>query len=83
MSNLILINPNKSPSAIRAKLIEEGEERPKAKPIVDDRIKGADVYVTLPGAVYFATNIESADALENACQKLVDLMSEFDYENHE
>lgn len=72
-------NANKAAGAIRAKLIEEGEER-KAKPIVDDSIEGADVYVTLPGAGYFATNIESADALENARQKLTDLLRDFDYE---
>lgn len=73
-------NANKVAGAIRAKLVEEGE-RPVAKPIVDDSINGVNVFVTLPGAGYFATNVESADALEKAEEKMVTMMKEFDYEN--
>ncbi len=71
-------NANKLAGAIRAKLIEDGE-RPKAKPIIDETA-GAEVFVTLPCSNYVVTVNESADALEKAEQKLVDLMMAFDYE---
>ncbi len=71
-------NANKLAGAIRAKLIEDGE-RPKAKPIIDETA-GADVFVTLPCSNYVVTVNESADALEKAEQKLIDLMMAFDYE---
>lgn len=73
-------NASKVTGAIRSKLIEEGE-KPLAKPIVDDSINGVDVFVTLAGAGYFTTNVESADSLEKAEQKLIDHMTAFDYEN--
>jgi hypothetical protein len=72
-------NANKLAGAIRAKLIEDGE-KPKAKPIIDETA-GADVYVTLPCSNYIVTVNESADAIEQAEQKLIDLMMAFDYEN--
>lgn len=72
-------NANKLAGAIRAKLIEDGE-RPKAKPIIDETA-GADVFVTLPCSNYVVTVNESADALDKAEQKLIDLMMAFDYEN--
>jgi hypothetical protein len=72
-------NANKLAGAIRAKLIEDGE-RPKAKPIIDETA-GADVFVTLPCSNYVVTVNESADALEKAEQKLIELMKAFDYEN--
>lgn len=72
-------NANKLAGAIRAKLIEDGE-KPKAKPIIDETA-GADVFVTLPCSNYVVTVNESADALEQAEQKLIDLMMAFDYEN--
>ena len=64
--------------AIRAKLSEEVDK--KAKPIIDETA-GADVFVTLPCAAYVATEIESVTALQDAEQKLIDLMRTFDYEN--
>ncbi|MGP1446570.1 MAG: CRISPR-associated protein Cas7 [Candidatus Limimorpha sp.] len=70
---------NTIPAAIRAKLIDDGE-KPKAKPIVDETA-GADLFVTLPCSNYIVTESESADALDNAEQKLIDLMMAFDYEN--
>ncbi|HEY6974814.1 MAG TPA: hypothetical protein VH396_00915 [Chitinophagaceae bacterium] len=73
-------NANKVAQAIRAKLIEEGE-KPIARPIVDDTIDDVNVYVTLVGAGYFTTNVESADALESAEKKLIKLLEAFDYEN--
>lgn len=72
-------NANTLAGAIRAKLIEDGE-KPKAKPIIDETA-GADVFVTLPCSNYVVTVNESADALEKAEQKLIDLMKKFDYEN--
>ena len=72
-------NANTIPGAIRAKLIDEGE-RPTAKPIIDETA-GADVFVTLPCASYIVTENESADALNAAEQKLIQMMSAFDYEH--
>ena len=65
--------------AIRAKLIEDGE-KPKAKPIIDETA-GADVFVTLSCSGYIVTVNESADALDKAEQRLIELMTAFDYEN--
>ena len=65
--------------AIRAKLVDDGE-KPKAKPIVDESA-GADLFITLPCANYIVTETESADALKKAEEKLISLMSAFDYEN--
>ena len=71
-------NANTLSGAIRAKLIDEGE-RPSAKPIIDENA-GADVFVSLSCAGYIATENESADALQEAEAKLIQLMSDFDYE---
>lgn len=72
-------NANTLAGSIRAKLIEDGE-KPKAKPIIDETA-GANVYVTLPCSNYVVTVNESADALEKAEQKLIELMMDFPYEN--
>lgn len=72
-------NANTLPAAIRAKLIDDGEKQ-KAKPIVDETA-GADLYVTLPCSGYIVTECESADALLKAEEKLIEMMSSFDYEN--
>ncbi|MFA6949539.1 MAG: CRISPR-associated protein Cas7 [Lentimicrobiaceae bacterium] len=72
-------NANTLAGAIRAKLIEDGE-KPKAKPIIDESA-GADIFVTLPCSNYVVTVNESADALERAEQKLIDLMTAFDFED--
>ena len=71
-------NANKLAGAIRAKLIEDGE-KPKAKPIIDETA-GAEVFVTLPCSNYVVTVNESADALDKAEQRLINLLSAFDYE---
>ena len=71
-------NANTLSGAIRAKLIDEGE-KPSAKPIIDENA-GADVFVSLSCAGYIATENESADALKEAEAKLIQLMSDFDYE---
>jgi len=72
-------NANKLAGAIRAKLIEDVEKL-KAKPIIDETA-GAEVFVTLSCSNYVVTVNESADALEKAEQKLIELMMAFDYEN--
>jgi len=72
-------NANTIAGAIRAKLIEDGD-KPKAKPIIDETA-GAEVFVTLPCSNYVVTVNESADALNKAEQKLIDLMIAFEYEN--
>ena len=72
-------NANTLSGAIRAKLIDEGE-RPSAKPIIDEGA-GAEVFVTLPCASYVVTENESANALNEAVQKLIQVMNEFDYEH--
>lgn len=72
-------NANTLPATIRAKLIDDGEKQ-KAKPIVDETA-GADLYVTLPCSGYIVTECESADALQKAEEKLIEMMSSFDYEN--
>jgi hypothetical protein len=71
---------NKVTGGIRAKLDLEGD-KPRAKPIVDDSIPDVDVFVSLAGGGYFATNVESHDALQKAEEKLISLMSSFPYEN--
>lgn len=71
-------NANTLAGAIRAKLTDDGE-KPKAKPIIDETA-GAEVFVTLPCSNYIVTVNESADALDKAEQKLIDMMMAFDYE---
>ena len=73
-------NANTLAAAIRAKLIDDNEQKPKAKPIVDENA-GAKTFVTLPCASYVVTENESADALAKAKQELIDRMMAFDYEN--
>ena len=72
-------NANTLAAAIRAKLVDDGE-KPKAKPIVDETA-GADLFVTLPCSSYIVTENESADALQKAETKLIEMMTAFDYEN--
>ncbi len=74
-------NANTLAAAIRAKLINNGEDtKQKAKPIVDENA-GAKTFITLPCASYIVTESESADALSKAKQELIDRMMAFDYEN--
>lgn len=72
-------NANTIAGAIRAKLIDDGD-KPKAKPIIDETA-GAEVFVTLPCSNYVVTVNESADSLEKAKQRLIILMTAFDFEN--
>lgn len=71
-------NANTLAAAIRAKLVDDGE-KPKAKPIVDETA-GANLFVTLPCSSYIVTENESADALQKAEAKLIEIMMAYDYE---
>lgn len=73
-------NANTLAAAIRAKLVDDGGGKPKAKPIVDEHA-GADTYITLPCAGYLVTENEQADALSKAKDDLVRRMMAFDYEH--
>ncbi len=68
--------PQNVAAAIRAKLTEDE----KAKPMIEEDLKGADVFVTLSASGYVLTSKESADALEKAKEKLVEMMGGFAYE---
>ncbi len=66
-------------AAIRAKLTDAGE-KPKAKPIVDVNTN-AKTFISLPCANYIVTETESADALKQAENELIERLNAFDYEN--
>ncbi|OIR12211.1 hypothetical protein GALL_64640 [mine drainage metagenome] len=72
-------NANSIAGSIRAKLSEEDSN--KAQPIVDETIKGVDTFISIQAGGFIQTKSESIDALEKAEQKLVALMTAFDYEN--
>jgi hypothetical protein len=72
-------NANLIAGSIRAKLSEEDSN--KAQPIVDESIKGVDTFISIQAGGFIQTKSETIDALERAEQKLVALMSAFDYEN--
>ena len=73
-------NANTLAAAIRAKLIDDNESKPKARPIIDENA-GAKTFIALPCSNYIVTETESADALVRASQELIDRMMAFDYEN--
>lgn len=72
-------NANRIAGSIRAKLSHEEEN--KAIPIIEEDLSGVETFVTLPASGYVLTKKESADALEKAEDRLVELMTAFDYEN--
>lgn len=72
-------NANLISGSIRAKLSEEDSK--KADPIIDESLKNVDTFITLQAGGFIQTKGETADALEKAEQKLIDLMTAFDYEN--
>jgi len=71
-------NANKIAASIRAKLSEEEEN--KAYPIVEEDLNGVFSYVTLAAGGYIRTKSESYDALDRAKEKLVEILSSFNYE---
>lgn len=72
-------NANTLAGAIRSKLTDESVNV-KAKPIIDENA-GANVFITLPCAGYVVTESESSDALIKAEEKLIEMISSFDFEN--
>ena len=72
-------NANTLAGAIRAKLVDDSD-KPKVKPIIDETA-GAELFISLPCSGYIITETESATAIQNAEQKLIEMMSAFDYEN--
>lgn len=72
-------NANQIAYAIRGELRDDSD-RPRATPKIDETTN-AEIFVTPMANGYVAGSIGSADALEKAEQKLVDLMNAFDYEN--
>jgi hypothetical protein len=72
-------NANLISGSIRSKLSEDDSK--KADPIIDESLEGVDTYITLQAGGFIHTKGETADALDRAEQKLIELMSNFDYEN--
>lgn len=72
-------NANQIAYAIRGDLRED-TDRLLAVPKIDETIK-ADLFITPIASSYVVGSVGSADALEKAEQKLIDLMMAFDYEN--
>ena len=72
-------NANQISYAIRGELRDD-TERQQAVPRIDETAK-ADLFISPIASAYIVGSVGSTDALENAEQKLIDLMTAFDYEN--
>ncbi len=72
-------NANKIASSIRAKLSEDEDD--KATPIIEEDLKGVDTFISTTASGYIRTKSESIEAMENAKEKLIEYMTDFDYEN--
>jgi len=72
-------NANQIAYAIRGDLRDD-TERLQAVPKIDETVK-ADLFITPVASSYIVGSVGSADAIEKAEQKLIELMSAFDYEN--
>jgi hypothetical protein len=72
-------NANQIAYAIRGELSDD-TERQQAVPRIDETAK-ADLFITPIASSYIAGSVGTADALEKAEQKLIDLMAAFEYEN--
>jgi hypothetical protein len=72
-------NANQIAYAIRGELRDD-TERLQAAPKIDETVK-ADLFITPIASSYVVGSVGSADALVKAEQKLIELMSAFDYEN--
>ncbi|MEN0003493.1 MAG: CRISPR-associated protein Cas7 [Bacteroidota bacterium] len=70
-------NANQLAASIRAKLTDERT----AKPVIDTSLSATDVFIALPAEGYLLDVSASANALEDAQLKLVELMTTFDYKN--
>lgn len=72
-------NANQIAYAIRGELRDDTEQ-PRAVPKIDETAK-VDMFISPLASAYIAGSVGAADALERAEQKLIELMSNFDYEN--
>ena len=72
-------NANQIAYAIRGELRND-TERQQAVPKIDETSK-ADIFITPIASAYIAGSVGSSDSLDKAEQKLIDLMTGFDYEN--
>ena len=72
-------NANLIAGSIRAKLSDEDSS--KAMPIVDETLSGVDSFITLNAGGYIQTKGEKADALTQAEEKIITLLSSYKYEN--
>lgn len=72
-------NANQIAYSIRGDLREDSD-RLQAVPKIDESVK-ADLFITPIASSYVVGSVGSADALEKAEQKLIQLMTDFDYEN--
>lgn len=71
-------NANLLAGSIRAKLSEEDSR--KADPIVDENLEGVKTFITLQAGGYIQTKGETPDALLKAEKYIVELLSNFNYE---
>lgn len=71
-------NANQIAYAIRGELRDDSD-RPRATPRIDETAK-AEIFVTPIANAYISGAVGSADALDKAEQKLIDMMKAFDYE---
>lgn len=72
-------NANQIAYAIRGELRDD-TDRQQAVPKIDETVH-ADIFVTPIAASYIAGSIGSADAIDKAELKLIEIMQSFDYEN--
>ena len=72
-------NANQIAYAIRGELRDD-TERLQAVPKIDETAK-ADFFITPIASSFIVGSVGSAEAIEAAEQKLIDLMMSFDYEN--
>jgi len=72
-------NANQIAYAIRGELRDD-TERQQAVPRIDETAK-ADLFISPIASRFIAGSVGSADALEKAEKKLVDILTAFDYEN--
>lgn len=72
-------NANQISYAIRGELRDD-TERQQAVPRIDETAK-ADLFISPIASRFIAGSVGSADALEKAEKKLVDILTAFDYEN--
>ncbi len=72
-------NANKIAGSIRAKLSEDTEKQ-RAIPIIDDTA-GANLFIALPCDGYITGAYGTANALEDAKNKIIEMLNSFDFEN--